>query len=111
MWLSQKMIAAEKKQPSAELAEVTGEASMQGANTYRGVPIAAPWGVASLPPNSARAVLVDTGSGITCVGAITEDRGLEPGELMLYSAGGAEIHLKNNGEVVINGQTFAAKEG
>ncbi len=32
---------------------------------------------------------------------------LENGEVCIYSAGGALIHLKNNGEVLINGQVFA----
>lgn len=110
MWISQKMIAAQKQQPVAELAQVTGAASMQGVNTYRGVPVAAPWGVASQPPNSAQAVVVSTGSGPACVGTLAESKSLEPGELLLYSSGGAEIYLKNNGEVVINGQIFAAKK-
>ncbi|MCI9552842.1 MAG: hypothetical protein HFE94_04825, partial [Acutalibacter sp.] len=35
---------------------------------------------------------------------------LEEGEVRLYSAGGAEILLKNNGQVVVNGQVFAPKE-
>lgn len=110
MWISQQIIAAQKQHPAAELAEVTGSAAMQGTNAYRGVPMAAPWGIASQPPNSAYAVVVNTGSGPACVGTLTENNGLEPGELMLFSAGGAEIYLKNSGEVVINGQVFAAKK-
>ncbi len=35
---------------------------------------------------------------------------LENGEICLYSSGGALIHLKNNGEVLINGQVFAPIE-
>ena len=35
-----------------------------------------------------------------------EYQDLAQGEVRLYSAGGAEILLKNTGEVVINGQTF-----
>jgi hypothetical protein len=42
---------------------------------------------------------------------LAQDRGLAAGELILFSSGGAEIYLKNSGEVVINGQVFAAKEG
>ncbi len=110
MWLSQQMIAAQKQRPAAELTAVTGTAAMQGANAYRGVPTAAPWGVASHPPNSAYAVLVNTGSGPACVGTLTDCGGLEPGELKLFSAGGAEIILKNSGEVIVNGQIFAAKK-
>jgi len=110
MWISRQIIDAAKRWPAAELTEVTGSAAMQGANAYRGVPMASSWGIDSLPPNSAQAVVVQTGSGIACIGVLSEDRGLEAGELLLYSAGGAEIYLKNSGEVVINGQVFAAKK-
>lgn len=109
MWLSRHIIAAESTRPFAEVAETTGNTSMQSANEYRGVPLAGPWGVAYAPPASARTVLVDAGSGMACVGALTEEKGIAPGELLLYSAGGAEIYLKNSGEVVINGRVFAAK--
>ena len=36
---------------------------------------------------------------------------LEEGEMRLYSEGGAEIKLLNNGTVEINGQIFERKEG
>ncbi len=110
MWISQQIIAAQKRQPAAELTEVTGTAVMQGANEYRGVPLCAPWGIAYMPPNTAQAVVVGTNAGNTCVGTIVESKGLAPGELMLFSAGGACVYLKNSGEVVINGQIFAAKK-
>ncbi len=111
MWISQQMAAAEKQRPAAETALVTGTTVMQGANSYRGVPFAAPWGVYYEPPAGAQAVLVQTESGIACVGVLMEANSLAPGELLLRSSGGAEIALKNSGEVVINGQVFAAKGG
>lgn len=110
MWLSQQIIAAQKRQPTAELAQVTGSAVMQGANEYRGVPLSAPWGIAYMPPNTSQAVVVGTNTGNVCIGTIAENRGITPGELMLFSAGGACVYLKNSGEVVINGQIFAAKK-
>ena len=110
MWISKQIIAAQKRQPTAELAEVTGSAVMQGANEYRGVPLSAPWGIAYMPPNTAQAVVVGTNAGNACIGTLIESRGLDSGELMLFSAGGACIYLKNSGEVVINGQVFAAKK-
>jgi hypothetical protein len=109
MWISQQIIAAANQKPAVELAEVTGNA-MQGANEYRGLPLCAPWGIAYLPPNSAQAVVVTTNAGSICTGTLTEDKGLAAGELMLFSSGGAEIYLKNSGEVVINGQVFTAKK-
>lgn len=110
MWLSKHLIEGERQKPAAETAQVTGTASMQGANDYRNVPLAAPWGVAFTPPAGARAVLVQTASGVTCVGVLADSGKTQPGELLLFSSGGAEIYLKNNGDVVINGQVFAARK-
>lgn len=111
MWIAQRMIAAKDRRPTAEVAQVTGESTLQGAGVYRGVPTAAPWGVAYCPPNAAQAALVSTENGPACVGVLMEKKTLAPGELLLFSAGGAEIYLKNNGEVVVNGQVFAPKQG
>ncbi|NLJ30340.1 MAG: hypothetical protein GX424_01840 [Clostridiales bacterium] len=111
MWIAQRIIAAEKQRPAAELAQVTGNDLLQGAGSYRGVPAAAPWGVAYRPPNSARAVLVTAENGPACVGMLMEEKPLQPGELLLFSSGGAEIYLKNSGEIVLNGQVFAPKQG
>lgn len=110
MWIAKQTIAAASQKPAAELAEVNGQAAMQGEREYRGLPLCAPWGIAYLPPNATQAVVVSTRNGSVCVGTLTEEKGLAPGELMLFSAGGAEIYLKNSGEVVINGQVFAKKE-
>lgn len=110
MWISRQMIAAGKQRPAGEMAAVTGGESMQGASSYRGVPLAGPWGVAYAPPNGTQSVLVGTGTGTACIGTLTERKNLAPGELLLFSSGGAEIYLKNSGEVVINGQIFAAKK-
>ena len=71
----------------------------------------APWGIAYQPPATARAVLVNSTEGMVCTGAMMEEIDLEPGELLLFSQGGARIYLKNTGEVVINGQVFAAEGG
>lgn len=112
MWISQQITAAQNRKTAAEVAEVTGAAVMQGESEYRGIPFLGPWGIAYLPPNTAKTVVVGTGSRNACIGAVTQEKGIAPGELLLFSSGGASIYLKNNGDVVINGQVFAAqKEG
>lgn len=111
MWLSQQVIAAQNRKTAAQVAEVTGAAVMQGENEYRSIPLLGPWGIAYLPPNAAKTVVVGTGSGNACIGAVTEEKGIAPGELLLFSSGGASIYLKNSGEIVINGQVFAAQKG
>ena len=102
MWISRQIIAAQTGKPAADLAEITGSGKAQGVNDYRSLPFAGPWGIAYLPPDAAQAVVVSTRAGDVCVGA-------QPGELMLFSSGGAQIYLKNNGEIEINGQVFKAK--
>ena len=109
MWISNQMIAARRETPSADAARITGSGSARGAGCYRGLPFTGPWGIAYHPPNAAQAVIVSTSAGDTCVGTIAENRGIQPGELLLFSAGGADIYLKNSGEIEINGQTFQAK--
>ena len=110
MWISQQIIDMREKRPSADVAEVTGNSKANGVNEYRGLPFAGPWGIAYLPPNAAQAVVVSTNAGNACIGTIAQEKGLSPGELMLFSSGGAEIYLKNNGDIEINGQIFK-KEG
>lgn len=63
-----------------------------------------PYGFSSTPPSGNQAVLLN---GMCAGVAAVQDSRLEEGEVCLYSAGGAEILLKNDGTVVINGQVFA----
>ncbi len=109
MWISRQMIAARAARPAADVASVTGPDGAAGVNEYRALPFAGPWGIAYFPPEAAQAVVVSTSAGDVGVGALAEKRGIAPGELMLFSAGGAELYLKNSGEIVINGQVFPAK--
>ena len=106
MWISEKMAAARAVESAVASGEVTGgqdaRIAAQGETEYRRLALAAPW---------ARAVILGGAENPVCAGTIVEAGGLEPGELLLFSAGGARICLKNSGEVVINGQTFSAAGG
>lgn len=110
MWISQQIISARADKPAADMAQVTGSAQAQGVNEYRGLEFAGPWGIAYQPPNAAQAVIVATNAGNACIGTLAQEKGLSPGELLLYSSGGAQIYLKKNGDIEINGQIFK-KEG
>lgn len=113
MWLTEKM-TEDKAVGEVYSGKVTGgqnaQVAVQGENEYRELALAAPWGIAYLPPAGARAVVVGGGQQPVCAGTIVESSELEPGELLLFSAGGARICLKNSGDVIINGQTFAKVE-
>jgi hypothetical protein len=106
MWISRQIVSAQAKPAPADVAQVTGSSAAQGVNEYRGLPFAGPWGIAYQPPNAASAVIVATNAGDTCIGTMAQNKNLQPGELLLYSSGGAEIYLKNSGDIVINGQVF-----
>lgn len=102
-----------------QLGKVTGQSGtailVQGDTDYKSLRLAAPYGITWLPPENAVAVVLASGVGNgqndICVGTRMESVPIAPGELLLQSAGGATIYLKNTGEVVINGQTFAKQEG
>lgn len=111
MWITQQILAAQSARPAADLARMTGNAAARGASEYCGLPFAGPWGIAYQPPDAAQAVIVATSAGDACIGTLAADRDLKPGELLLYSSGGAELYLKNNGDIVINGQVFHKEEG
>ncbi len=112
MWISRQMAAEAERPERGKTGKVTSARNakviVQGDGEYRDLQLAAPWGIEGIPPEGAK-VLVLTGSGV-CLGAVLEESRVQPGELKLFSSGGAEIYLKNNGDVVINGQIFA-KQG
>lgn len=116
MWISNKIASREKskerKTASADVTMVSGEnIVVQNSNEYRDIKIVSPRGVAYMPVQGDKTVVIPVGDENICIGAINESAGLEAGELMFYSLGGAKIILKNNGEVVINNTTIPAIGG
>lgn len=79
--------------------------SVSAAADHLSIPTAAPYGIAYVPPVGAGSVVMPTDGGSVYLGVIgAPTQGLEQGELMLYSSGGASIVLKNDGRVLINGR-------
>ena len=111
MWLSQKTTEGAG---GHQLGNVTGHADnavlVQSDTDYKSLRLAGPYGITSLPPENAVAVVLSTGTGDgrndVCIGTRVDTVQIQPGELLLRSAGGATIYLKNTGEVVINGQVL-----
>lgn len=109
MWISQKMGVLGQNGAQTQLGEVSNNTdgiTVQAVGQYSNIPIASPWGITYLPPKGTKVLVLESPEMILCTGAVMDPAGLAAGELMLTSAGGACIHLKNNGEVVINGQVF-----
>jgi hypothetical protein len=73
----------------------------------RGIPVFAPRGISYRPREGDRLLLLRADGSDVCVGCLTTDA-LEPGELALTSSGGARVHLKNNGEISLNGLVISA---
>lgn len=71
------------------------------------LPLAAPPGVAFVPVQGSDAVVLPVGSGSLCIGCIMPQKDLQPGEIMLYSSGGATLVLKNDGTIVANNKVIA----
>lgn len=80
---------------------------VQGEREFRSPELLFPYGYSSAAEEGGRAVMLD---GVCAGVASAPDSGLSQGEVRIYSAGGAEILLKNTGEVVINGQSFPKQQ-
>lgn len=109
MWLTNYI--AKKNDKTAKTGAVSqsdvNTMSFNGSCQYRRVDFVAPFGISYCPPVGVTGVTVPTDSGNVVVGVnAVIDSSLEPGELLLFSSGGAKIHLKNNGKVYVNGKVI-----
>lgn len=67
-------------------------------------PVVSPAGITSMPQAGQEVFVVPTISGdYVCLGITAADSTILEGELKLFSTGGAIIHLKSNGDIVLNG--------
>lgn len=74
---------------------------------HRNVSIVAPYGIHYNPPVGEQSVVIPVDGEFVSLGVVSQGaQSLSEGELRLCSKGGAEIVLKNDGTVVINGKVF-----
>ncbi len=109
MWLTNYI--AKKNKAKASQGEVglssTANANISGASKYNNSRIVVPFGIAYNPPVGEKGVILPLDNRNLMVGVYSRtDKDLQPGEIMLFSSGGAEIVLKNSGDVVINGKVI-----
>ena len=103
MWLARQISQGKGLQIRRGLVSGEEAVDIQGESEYRAPEQVLPYGVSSRACQGDRAVML----GCYCAGVpCGPDGRLEPGEVRLYSAGGAEILLRRDGAVVINGQEF-----
>lgn len=109
MWISRYVTenSFDNNTPSVGVVRASGldKVSVSATNEHLSLPVVLPYGIAYKPTVGARSLVLPTEAGNLCLGVIADARAdLKPGELMLYSAGGASIVLKNDGRVLINGR-------
>lgn len=110
MWLMSYITNNSIKKPSAVKGSVsTGVEGMavNASGEHKRLAQCLPYGIVSTPPDGRSAVVLPLEDGEVALGVTDNSQNIEVGELALFSQGGASIILKNNGDVVINGQVFA----
>ena len=108
MWLAKRACSQEADNtPSLAktICATTGEQFLVGESEYREVPVCAPYGIYSRPPQGRDVIVLSAPQGEVALGIVGASLPeMKPGELILRSAGGAEIYLRNDGKVIINGK-------
>ena len=104
MWIPEKI-----QQANNSGTVFTASASSAGGSSVRlgsaSGTLFSPYGYFSMPAQDVDAVVVQSGrTYCVCGFESAEYSGIEPGEVAIFSAGGASIVLKNDGRVLINGQ-------
>lgn len=107
MWLSQREASSGARLRRGQVTRAGSETAVQGERSFPAPEMLFPYGYAAVAAEGGRALLLD---GVWAGMAAAPDGSLSPGEVRISSAGGAEILLKNTGEVVINGQSFSPQE-
>lgn len=113
MWIPKEITGNSKQQQAMNGSVTYSDAAKTAVSTVENCNSAekvAPYGITYVPPSGAKTLIIPVGEVQYCSGVVCEEKDiLSPGELMLFSSGGANIILKNDGTVVINGQVFAAE--
>ena len=108
MWLLRYMAKNSLSARGAVKGDVQGQdgTAVLSSGEHKNLRLCQPYGVASIPPEGACAVVLPLDDGEVSLGVLGQEQSLSEGELMLYSKGGASIVLKNDGRVLINGREY-----
>lgn len=116
MWISDYITRNSFQSSQPSCGEITASEqkglAVSSSNSYFNLPRVSPYGIAWVPVEGARTVVLPTEDGGVSLGVLgygnpPQGVSLSPGELMLYSSGGASIVLKNDGSVLINGKAVS----
>lgn len=108
MWMASQQGRELLAEPAAELGEVTLSGAAPGvalAGERRNVTVCAPGGYRWAPARGDTVLVIKCGAEQTpCVAGAVQDSDLEPGEICLSAAQGAEIRLTPAGEIRLTGR-------
>ncbi len=114
MWISRKLSHKTENQ-KAEKGRITissPTALEAGASlNSRSLIQYAPYGYSCAAPTGEEVMLIPCSEGQAALGTIMKGEGLEAGEIMIKSRGGASIKLANDGCIYLNGQPFMNSAG
>ena len=108
MWMTDRQVREDLREPAAELGQVTLSGASAGValeGERRNVRLCLPGGYHWTPRRGDTVLVVKSGPDCApCVtGQVMEDRGLTPGEAVLSVAEGTSIRLKAGGGIEITG--------
>ena len=77
-------------------------------NGTRQLSVVTPAGIAYIPRPREDAVVMSDGNEQLCLGVrmMANDRGIKPGEIMVFSSNDTYIHLTNDGKIYISGEVY-----
>ncbi len=108
MWLMNYITNHSMTSPEAAKGETNtggpGGTAVASSSEHKALEMCFPYGIFSVAPSGERAVVLPLEDGEVGLGVLKKAAGLQEGEIMLYSKGGASIVLKNDGRVLINGE-------
>ena len=115
MWLSKKLAANQRLAQEGAAADIGvttisgGAAAVMTRGEQRDLAVFSPGGVLWQPRMGDTVLVIRGGAGLqeNCVAAAEPNadppEGMVPGELYLYSSGGASIYLKGDGSIAVTG--------
>jgi phage gp45-like len=110
MWLMSYITKNSLEKPLAVRGRVSNGVEGTAVNSsgeHKRLGLCQPYGIVSVPPDGHSTVVLPLEDGEVMLGVTDNAAKVNVGEVALFSQGGASIVLKNNGDVVINGQVFS----
>lgn len=114
MWISGQIADNSRKNSEiskGSVVKITPEGvTVKSGEEYKDIPLISPSGMKYVPTEGEEVAVFPMEDGAVCSPMYVKDNELDVGELMLKVPSGAYIWLRNNGQVVINGQVIEKEE-